>query len=333
MEIARTPSALFDKIPAPAASDRANCADGDHLRQDCGFRIEAAEKWKGSVEDGLAVLRSFEQIVIHPRCTHAHEEARLWSYRTDRLTGDVLADVKPGNDHCWDAVRYALGRSSNPSMQLKSGGGSVDSANLERALLGAFVIDPRAWSRVKAIQTMRASYFLLSHTGRFPPARSNRGVRRVDGSAVARGGDGTHNGLDSTGDAAYLWQLHNTTVPENVLHYARKVREQRKGRRFEHLLEQLEKTKTLAMRLELIEAMHEALERETTDQNWRSIFNRRRNSKRAAVDVCDSRFSARGGRDSHRWPGWAPKSLAMLSMVKALLESLISSVTNAFRSL
>jgi phage terminase large subunit len=36
------------------------------------------------------------------------EEARLYSYKTDRLTGDVQPALKPGHDHCWDAIRYAL---------------------------------------------------------------------------------------------------------------------------------------------------------------------------------------------------------------------------------
>jgi phage terminase large subunit len=36
------------------------------------------------------------------------EEARLYSYKVDKLTGDVLPDLKPGHDHCWDAVRYGL---------------------------------------------------------------------------------------------------------------------------------------------------------------------------------------------------------------------------------
>ena len=39
---------------------------------------DSVVKWKGSVEDGVAALRGFEQIVIHPRCRHAEEEARLW---------------------------------------------------------------------------------------------------------------------------------------------------------------------------------------------------------------------------------------------------------------
>ena len=121
VEIARTP-ALFDKIAgARQHLIRADCARPETISHvhNCGFRIEAAEKWKGSVEDGIAVLRSFEQIVIHPRCTHAQEEARLWSYRCDRLTGDVLPDLKPGNDHVWDAVRYALGPLVKPSNGLE----------------------------------------------------------------------------------------------------------------------------------------------------------------------------------------------------------------------
>jgi phage terminase large subunit len=75
-----------------------------------GFRIEGAEKWAGSVEDGVKYLRSFEKIIIHSRCTHTQEEARLWSFRQDRRTGIVMPDLKPGNEHCWDSVRYALAK-------------------------------------------------------------------------------------------------------------------------------------------------------------------------------------------------------------------------------
>jgi phage terminase large subunit len=33
---------------------------------------------------------------------------RLYSYKVDRLTGDVLADVVDKHNHCIDAIRYAL---------------------------------------------------------------------------------------------------------------------------------------------------------------------------------------------------------------------------------
>lgn len=79
-----------------------------HVRNAGRFRIEPAEKWSGSIEDGVAYLRSFEQIVIHPRCRHAIEEARLYSYKVDRLTHDVMPDIVDKHNHCWDGVRYAL---------------------------------------------------------------------------------------------------------------------------------------------------------------------------------------------------------------------------------
>lgn len=68
----------------------------------------AAPKWQGSVEDGISTLRGFDEIIIHPECEHTIDEARLWKYKRDRLTGDILPKLIDGNDHCWDAIRYAL---------------------------------------------------------------------------------------------------------------------------------------------------------------------------------------------------------------------------------
>lgn len=74
-----------------------------------GFpQIEGVAKWTGSVEDGIAHLRQYEQIVIHPRCTHAADEARHYSYKLDQRTSDVLPIVVDKHNHIWDAVRYAL---------------------------------------------------------------------------------------------------------------------------------------------------------------------------------------------------------------------------------
>lgn len=70
--------------------------------------IKGAKKWKGSVEDGIAYLRQFDKIVIHPRCSHTIEESRMYSYKVDRLTGDVLPQVADAWNHCYDSIRYAL---------------------------------------------------------------------------------------------------------------------------------------------------------------------------------------------------------------------------------
>lgn len=78
-----------------------------HLKRK-GIKITAAKKWKGSVEDGITFLRSFEEIVIHPQCKYTLQEARLWSYKTDKQTGDVLPVLVDDNNHCWDGIRYGL---------------------------------------------------------------------------------------------------------------------------------------------------------------------------------------------------------------------------------
>jgi phage terminase large subunit len=110
VEIDHTP-ALFDLVPESRKHTiRADSARPETIsymkRQD--FCIVPAEKWHGSVEDGVAHLRGYEAIVIHPRCTHAAEEARLWSFKVDRLSGDVLPTLDERHDHTWDAARYAL---------------------------------------------------------------------------------------------------------------------------------------------------------------------------------------------------------------------------------
>lgn len=74
-------------------------------------------KWPGSVEDGIGFLRSFKRIIIHPRCTNLIREFRLYSYKTDRITGDVLPIIIDANNHGIDALRYAL----SPMIQKKPG--------------------------------------------------------------------------------------------------------------------------------------------------------------------------------------------------------------------
>jgi len=73
-----------------------------------GFDIDAAEKWPGSVEDGITVLKSFVKIYIHTRCSEMQAEARLYSYKIDRVTKKVTPDIVDKFNHGWDAIRYAL---------------------------------------------------------------------------------------------------------------------------------------------------------------------------------------------------------------------------------
>ncbi|EMQ5756763.1 PBSX family phage terminase large subunit [Proteus mirabilis] len=103
--------AFYDKIPEsrkwPIKADSARPETISYLKRQ-GFNISAAKKWQGSVEDGITHLRGFKQIIIHPRCKETAKEARLYSYKTDRITGEVLPVIEDKNNHCWDAVRYGL---------------------------------------------------------------------------------------------------------------------------------------------------------------------------------------------------------------------------------
>ena len=71
-------------------------------------RIVGVQKGKGSVEDGIEFIKSFKRVFIHPEAAATLREFKLYSYKTDRLSGDVLPVVLDENNHYIDAVRYAL---------------------------------------------------------------------------------------------------------------------------------------------------------------------------------------------------------------------------------
>ncbi|MDB4952072.1 MAG: hypothetical protein JWM27_4721 [Gemmatimonadetes bacterium] len=90
-------------------ADSARPESISYLRRHGFPRIEGAAKWSGCVEDGIAHLRQYEAIIIHPRCKHTADEARHYSYKVDERTSDVLPVVVDKHNHTIDALRYALG--------------------------------------------------------------------------------------------------------------------------------------------------------------------------------------------------------------------------------
>ena len=113
LELDDTAAFVTGKIPGfekqVSRWDNARPESISHLKRHGLPRAIAVDKWKGSVEDGIAYLRSFRRIVIHPECDNMQREARLYSYKVDRLTGDVTTDIVDAHNHGWDAVRYAIG--------------------------------------------------------------------------------------------------------------------------------------------------------------------------------------------------------------------------------
>lgn len=112
IEIDETPRFLRARLPEieryPARADSARPETISYVRRNGLPNVTAVAKWPQSIEDGIAYLRSFREIVIHPRCAETIRETRLYSYKTDRLTGDVLPEIIDSCNHYIDAIRYAL---------------------------------------------------------------------------------------------------------------------------------------------------------------------------------------------------------------------------------
>lgn len=70
--------------------------------------ITAVRKWPGSIEDGVGFIKSFNRVIVHPDCPETLREFRLYSYKVDRLSGDIMPKIMDANNHYIDAIRYAL---------------------------------------------------------------------------------------------------------------------------------------------------------------------------------------------------------------------------------
>lgn len=140
-----------------------------------GFACTAADKWPGSVEDGIAHLRSFRKIIVHPRCKNVAREAKLWRYKVDRITGQVLPILVPGNEHC-----IAQGE------LIETARGAIP---IENVIAGDFVLTRAGMKRVqKAWMTspsqnvweIKAGGKTLLATPNHEVFTTNRGFIRVD---------------------------------------------------------------------------------------------------------------------------------------------------------
>ena len=110
VEINETP-AFFDSILPnrkwPCRADSARPELISYLNG-LGYNLISAHKGPGSVAEGVKNLLGFSEIVIHPRCKHVAEEFKLYSYKTDPRTGDVLPILIDKHNHCIDGLRYSL---------------------------------------------------------------------------------------------------------------------------------------------------------------------------------------------------------------------------------
>ena len=112
LDIDDTPAFLDSHMPDLARhvvyADSARPESISYLKRHGIPRCEGVIKWSGSVEDGIEFMKTFDKIVIHPDCTETAREFRLYSYKIDRLTEQILPKIVDAFNHYIDAIRYAL---------------------------------------------------------------------------------------------------------------------------------------------------------------------------------------------------------------------------------
>jgi phage terminase large subunit len=90
-----------------------------------GWQVKGCKKYSGSVEDGIAFMKSFKKIIIHPRCKNTISEFGSYSYKTDRLTGQILPIIIDEDNHYIDGIRYSVESlmryNGVPQIDIKSG--------------------------------------------------------------------------------------------------------------------------------------------------------------------------------------------------------------------
>ncbi len=96
----------------PIIADSARPETISYLQRHGFGKIMPAVKGKGSVEEGIEFLKSY-QIIIHPRCTNTIRELRNYSYKVDKNLVDeqgrprVLPVLEDKNNHVIDALRMS----------------------------------------------------------------------------------------------------------------------------------------------------------------------------------------------------------------------------------
>jgi len=111
LELDDTAPFLIDRLPGidrhTARADSARPESISYLARHGLPRITGVKKGAGSVEDGVSWIKS-AGMTIHPDCPMSAREARLYSHKVDRLSGDILPAIVDDHNHFIDSIRYAL---------------------------------------------------------------------------------------------------------------------------------------------------------------------------------------------------------------------------------
>lgn len=101
---------LFFTVPEaqkwPIVADSSRPETIAYMKRHGFDKITHAVKGKGSVEDGIEYLKSYD-IIVHPRCVHAIDELIAYKWKVDDKTGAILPILEDKHNHVIDALRYA----------------------------------------------------------------------------------------------------------------------------------------------------------------------------------------------------------------------------------
>ncbi len=101
---------LYDRVPGSRkwkiVADSSRPDTISYLKRK-GFKIVGSKKGKGSVDEGVTFLQSYN-IVVHPRCIHTIAELGCYSWKVHPKTKEILPVLVDADNHIIDALRYAL---------------------------------------------------------------------------------------------------------------------------------------------------------------------------------------------------------------------------------
>lgn len=89
-------------------ADSARPTSINYLRSHGLPGIVGAKKGANSIAEGVRYIRSFQQVIIHPRCGRTSEEFRLYRYKVDEFSGKVTDIIIDAYNDAIDSIRYAL---------------------------------------------------------------------------------------------------------------------------------------------------------------------------------------------------------------------------------
>lgn len=102
---------LIDSVPEAKDNEiRADSARPESISHmnNLGYNLISVYKWPGSVEDGIEHIKHYKMVHVHTRCLETAAEFLQYSYKVDKLSGNILTGIIDKYNHYIDSIRYAL---------------------------------------------------------------------------------------------------------------------------------------------------------------------------------------------------------------------------------